>query len=126
MRQVVGKYVASDKDSLEVLFEIQRVAALMRFELEKGNIDNFAQLLNDHWELSKRLDSGCTNTCINQIFMSVENLICGKLIAGAGGGGFIQVILKKGSTKDDLRAALSDVFGDSGVEVWDSEFIFDE
>lgn len=126
LRQVVGKYVASDKDSLEVLFEIQRTAALMRFELEKGNIDNFASLLNIHWELSKRLDNGCTNTCIDQIFLSVEHLICGKLIAGAGGGGFIQVVLKKGCTKADLRTALKDVFGDSGVDVWDTEFIFDE
>ncbi len=126
LRQVVGKYVASCDETLSVISEIQRVAALMRYELEKGNIDNFADLLNCHWELSKKLDSGCTNTCIDQIFMSVEHLICGKLIAGAGGGGFIQVILKKGCTHDDLRAALKEVFGDSGVEVWDSEFLFDE
>jgi fucokinase len=95
----------------------------MRFELEKGNVDNLANLLNDHWELSKRLDSGCTNTCIDQIIMSVEHLICGKFIAGAGGGGFIQVILKKGCTKEDLRASLKAVFGNSGVDVWDSEFV---
>ena len=28
---------------------------LMRFELEKGDVDAFARLLNEHWELSKRL-----------------------------------------------------------------------
>lgn len=32
------------------------VAALMKFELERGNIDGFAELLNQHWELSKQLD----------------------------------------------------------------------
>lgn len=126
LRQVVGKYIGAHKGSLEVLSEIQRMAALMRFELEKGNIDNFAELLNSHWELSKRLDSGCTNTCIDQIIMSVDPLICGKFIAGAGGGGFIQVILKKGCTKDDLRSSLKAVFGNSGVDVWDTEFIFNE
>ena len=51
----------------------------MRFELERGNIDNFAKLLNEHWELSKKLDVGCTNTCIDQIFLSVEDLIDGKM-----------------------------------------------
>ncbi len=60
----------------------------MRFELEKGNVDGFAQLLNQHWELSRRLDGGCTNTCIDMIFSSVEDLIDGKMICGAGGGGF--------------------------------------
>jgi len=126
LRQVVGRFVASDKTSIEVLSEIQRVAALMRHELQKGNVDSFAQLLNTHWELSKKLDGGCTNTCIDQIFMSINHLICGKLIAGAGGGGFIQVILKKGKTHEDLKNALKDVFGDSGIDVWETEFLFDE
>lgn len=52
---------------MDVLYEIQQTAVLMRFELEKGNIDGFAELLNQHWELSKKLDAGCTNTCIDMI-----------------------------------------------------------
>ena len=60
----------------------------MKFELEKGNIDEFAKLLTSHWELSKKLDSGCTNTCIDQIFMAIDDMIDGKFISGAGGGGF--------------------------------------
>ena len=43
------------------------------------------------------------------------------MICGAGGGGFLQVILKKGVTKQDLRTRLFDVFADSGVEVYDCE-----
>lgn len=39
----------------------------MKFELEKGNIDGFARLLDRHWELSRQLDAGSTNTCIDQI-----------------------------------------------------------
>ena len=58
LREIVGGYIGSRKNSLEVLYEIQKSAILMKFELEKGNIDAFAKLLNDHWELSKRLDSG--------------------------------------------------------------------
>ena len=70
--------MSGNPDTVEVLYEIQRIAVLMRFELEKGNVDGFAQLLNQHWELSKRLDGGCTNTCIDMIFSSVEDLIDGK------------------------------------------------
>ena len=124
LRDVIGKYIIGDKNTIDILEKIQRLAILMKFELEKGNIDNFASLLNEHWELSKSLDNGCTNTCIEQIFLSIEDLICGRFIAGAGGGGFLQVILKKGVTKKDLQKRLKAIFQDSGVDVWSTEFIF--
>lgn len=68
---------------------MKHLAVLMRYELEQGRIDEFAKLLNRHWEVSKKLDAGSTNTCIDQIFESCEDLIDGKFISGAGGGGFL-------------------------------------
>ncbi len=122
LREVVGKYIASDPTTVAVLYEIQRVAVLMRFELEKGNVDGFAALLNEHWELSKKLDDGCTNTCIDQIFNTIDDLIDGHMICGAGGGGFLQVIMKRGVTTEMLRARLDEIFAGSGVDVWKCEF----
>ncbi len=119
LRDVVGRYVGNEPDSLFALNEIQRTAALMRFELERGNVDEFANLLNYHWELSQKVDKGSTNTLIDQIFASVEDFTAGKLVCGAGGGGFLQVILKKGVSKADVRARLKEVFQDSSVDVWD-------
>lgn len=123
LREVVGKYIGNDETSVSVHYDIQRIAVLMRFELEKGNVDGFAKLLNDHWVLSKALDTGCTNTCINQILYSIEDLIDGQMICGAGGGGFLQVILKRGVTKDELRKRLREVFQDSGVAVYDCKIM---
>ena len=124
LREVVGGYIGSNPNSLEVLYEIQRVAVLMKFELEKGNIDGFARLLDQHWELSRRLDGGSTNTCIDQIFLSCEDLLAARMICGAGGGGFLQAILKKGCTKEELRERIRSVFQESGVDVWDCELVF--
>lgn len=123
LRDVVGRYISNDKDSLEAHYNIQRLAVLMRFELEKGNVDGFAKLLSEHWEESKRIDSGSTNTAIDMIFASIEDLIAGQMICGAGGGGFLQVILKKGVSKERLRERLNEVFQDSGVDVWDCAFV---
>ena len=123
LRDVVGGYIGNRKESLTALKEMKRVAALMQFELEQGNVDAFAELLNRHWELSVQLDAGSTNTCIEQIFLSIEDMIDGKFIAGAGGGGFLQVILKKGVTKEMLRDRLYSIFQDSGVDVWECELI---
>lgn len=124
LRDVVGNYIGGKKESKEALEEMKHLAVMMRYELEQGDMDAFARLLNEHWEVSKKLDAGSTNTCIDQIFASCEDLLEGKFIAGAGGGGFLQVILKKGVSKDVLRARLLDVYQDSGVDVWNAEFVW--
>lgn len=123
LRDVVGGYIGARKESLNALKEMKSLAALMRFYLESGDIDMFAELLNKHWELSKQLDAGSTNTCIDQIFISCEDLIDARFICGAGGGGFLMVILKKGVTKDTLKERLAAIFQNSGVTVWDSKFV---
>lgn len=122
LRDVVGRYIGNTPEAVEALYEIQQTAVLMRFELEKGNVDGFAALLSKHWELSQKLDAGCTNTCIDQIFISIDDLIDGRMICGAGGGGFLQVVMKKDVTIDDLRQRLNEVFADSGVDAWVCSF----
>lgn len=124
LRDVVGNYIGGKEESKEALEEMKHLAVMMRYELEQGDVNAFAKLLNEHWEVSKKLDAGSTNTCIDQIFASCEDLIDGKFISGAGGGGFLQVILKKGVSKEMLRARLLDVYQDSGVDVWDAEFVW--
>ena len=109
--------------SVEALEEMKQLAVMMEYELEQGNIDAFAKLLNQHWEVSKKLDAGSTNTCIDQIFASCEDLIDGKFISGAGGGGFLQMILKKNVSKETLRKRLLEVYQDSGVDVWEATFV---
>ena len=123
LRDVVGRYIGNEPDSLYALNEIQRIAALMRFELERGNIDAFAELLNEHWELSKKIDSGSTNTLIEQIFESIADMIDGRMICGAGGGGFLQVILKRHVAKEDIHRRLKSVFQDNDIDMWNSTLL---
>ena len=60
--------------------------------------NQIAKLLNEHWELSIQLDKGSTNTCIQQIFMACEDLIDGKFISGAGGGGYLACVVTDASS----------------------------
>lgn len=123
LRDVVGRYVGNEQGSADALHEIQEVAASMRAELENGNVDGFARLLDRHWELSKKIDKGSTNTLIDYIFASIEELIDGRLVCGAGGGGFLQAVLKKGVSKEAVRERLKTVFEDNGVDVWDTTIL---
>ena len=119
---MVGSYIGARPESVQALEKMASVAALMRFELERGSVDGFAELLNEHWELSKQLDAGSTNTCIDQMLIACQDLICGQFIAGAGGG-FLQVILKKGVTRNQLKERMHEIFQDSGVDVWECELL---
>lgn len=125
LREVVGNYIGGRTASVEALSKMKETALQMQKALEEGNVDRLAELFNRHWELSLQLDSGATNLCIDQIFMTIEDLIDGKFIAGAGGGGFLQVIMKKGVTKDQLDERLKEVFQGTGAAVWSSELYFD-
>ena len=123
LRSVVGNYIGNRPASIKALQDMRPLTVLMKYELEQGNIDAFAALLNQHWALSLALDPSATNTCINQIFLACEDLIDGKFVCGAGGGGFLQVILKKGVSKQQLHERLTGIFQDSGIDVWETEFV---
>ncbi len=121
LRDVVGRYIGNEKDTVFALNEIQRVAALMKFEIERGHVDDFAALMDRHWELSKMIDAGSTNTLIDQIFDSVDDLLSGRMICGAGGGGFLQVMLRENVSRDDLQKRLWSVFQDTDIGAWECE-----
>lgn len=124
LREVVGNYINGRKETLYALSEMKRVALQMKDSLLEGSMERFICELNHHWELSKMLDHGVTNTCIEQIFATCEELIDAKFIAGAGGGGFLQVILKEGVTRKQLDEHLQNVFQGTGVAVWDCQFVW--
>lgn len=123
LRDVIGNYIGGRSETIEALDQMKDMAALMRAALEIGDIDRLAALFNRHWELSLQLDMGATNTCIDQIFTSIDEFIDGKFIAGAGGGGFLQIILKKGASKEAVSKRLHEVFQDNGVDLWECEFV---
>lgn len=52
------------------------------------------------------------------------SMIDGKMICGAGGGGFLQVMMKKGVTHDQLHRRLKEVFQDNDVDVWPCQLVF--
>lgn len=124
LREVVGRWLGREPEAMAVLEQIQELAVRMAFQLEKGNLEAFGGLLNRHWELSQQLDPGCSNTLIRQILLSIDHLTAGQMICGAGGGGFLQVLLKENVTKEALEACLRQIFHDNPVGVWPCGFLW--
>ncbi len=44
-------FYGSKQETLDLLEEMKHLAVLMRYEMEQGNVDEFAKLLNQHWEV---------------------------------------------------------------------------
>ena len=124
LKEVVQRYIGNVGDNIRALDKIKELADEMTFALESGNLDLFASLLNCHLEYSKMIDSGTTNGLIEKIFDIIDDMIDGKMVCGAGGGGFLQVILKKNVTKDMLHNKLRGLFPDSEIDVWDCSIDF--
>jgi len=124
LRDVVGRYMGNEPECLSAINDGQKQAALMRFELERGNVDAVAQIFENLWKIVLMIDKGSSNTLIDQIFASIEEMIDGRWVCGAGGGGFLEVILKKGVKKSDVKKRLKDVFMDSLVDVADCKLLW--
>ena len=92
---------------------------IQRLEM-KVLIDNVAEgSLVGEWGLSIMIDAGSTNELIDQIFESADDLLDGRMVCGAGGGGFLQAVLKKGVRREKLQKRLEDAFPGTEIRVWE-------
>ena len=124
LREIESKYIGNVEETLRALKKIKELPEEMAYALESGNIDLFGILLNVHLEYSKILDKGSTNSLIQKIFAVIDDLIVGKMVCGAGGGGFLQIILKNNVTKDMVHNRLRGVFPDSEIDIWECSINF--
>ena len=124
LKDVVKRYIGNVGDNIRALDKIKGLADEMAYALESDNINLFASLLNCHLQYSKMIDSGATNGLIEKIFEIIDDMIDGKMVCGAGGGGFLQVILKKNVTKEMLHNKLRGIFPDSEIDVWECNIDF--
>ena len=122
LKQVVGRYIGNIEENVKNLNESKNIVNKMIEALEKGSIDDFALLLNEQWNCSLKIIPETTNNLINGIFKQLDEYIDGKMICGPGGGGFLQVILKKGITSDIIKEKLKEMFGDSEICIYESKF----
>jgi len=73
-------------------------------ELERGNLEEFAHLMDIHWQRKKSRSAGMSNARINEWYdYAIENGALGGKLIGAGGVGFLMFYA---SDKTKLRHAM--------------------
>ena len=88
------------------LREIKQMAYQARCDIEVGNFDSFGALMNQSWELKKRLAGTISNDQINSLYETAKHAgAIGGKITGAGGGGFLLLYVPY-DRQSAVRAAL--------------------
>ena len=79
-----------NKEMLINLDMIKEMGFNTKYILEKGNIEEYGYLLNDHWETKKKRSPNMTSKFINKLYdYGLKNGAIGGKLIGAGGGGFL-------------------------------------
>ena len=74
----------------EALHQQKALVGPMAKALEKGDLDDFGDLLHHAWEVKRRLSPAISNSLIDEVYEAARSAGArGGKIAGAGGGGFL-------------------------------------
>ncbi len=89
-----GAAVEATADRMDVLRSMRDLADEMRHALAgEGDLDRFAALLHEGWELKRSLGCGISNDQVNEWYEAARRAgAAGGKLLGAGGGGFLLLI----------------------------------
>jgi fucokinase len=118
LRAIMSHWMARERKMVWVLDDLARLAHGMHQALAAGDVTGFGALMGEHWVLNKRMDPGCTNPFIDQLFTLMEPYITGAKLAGAGGGGFAIVVARDAEAGHRLPVILEDHLPGTPVAVW--------
>ena len=74
----------------ENLHYIKSLGIKSQKAFEDGNLDEFAHIMNEHWEYKKNRSNSISNPNIDKWYnIALKNGALGGKLIGAGGGGFL-------------------------------------
>ena len=80
----------NDKDTIERLHKIKEIGLYTKKILEEGKINEFGEVLHNHWLTKKGLSNKISDPFIDEAYdIALKNGAIGGKVVGAGGGGFL-------------------------------------
>lgn len=115
----VKNTVQKEQKSIEATHQLKKSASIMKEAILKGDFDKFTECILEGWKAKKRMASVISNSHIDEIYeYAIENGAQAAKISGAGGGGFMMIIVDP-INKPKLIKALNQIDG----KVMDIEFV---
>lgn len=80
----------NNKDIVDRLHKIKEIGIYTKKILEKNNINEFGELLHEHWLIKKGISKKISDPFIDEVYdAALKNGAVGGKVIGAGGGGFL-------------------------------------
>ena len=116
----------NNEEGIQILHDIKKITYKMKNALEKGNLNEFATLLDDGWMKKKSIDKRISNSKIDKIYQLAKNAgATGGKLLGAGGGGYLLLYCdmeKKTEIIKEIRKKSVNItkfnFENSGLVTW--------
>jgi len=82
----------NDSSTLDKLHKIKEIGLYTKKVLEEGKINEFGEILHNHWLTKKGLSSRVSDPYIDEAYdIALRNGAIGGKVVGAGGGGFLML-----------------------------------
>ena len=104
VNDVVNRYLQKNEESIEGHREILELNRQLEKSLDDDNYHEFAFCINKHRELLKKISHKVTNEVIDGIVDKCFELADAVSFLGAGGGGYLLVLLKEDVSFKDFEA----------------------
>lgn len=103
LQEVVGRYLNRDRETMAVLERLGTVAGEMAEVISRKDLPRFGRLVDQVWQLNKRLDPNSSTPQIEALLRRARPHIWGAKLLGAGGGGFLLLVCKSLEAANQLR-----------------------
>ena len=106
LKEQSHKAVVGEEVALNSMHRIKEIGRRVKDSIEKGNVDEFGKLLNEHWLEKKKISDKMSSPTIDRWYETAlaHGALGGKLM-GAGGGGLLLFCCKNGKRRE-LRSAM--------------------
>jgi D-glycero-alpha-D-manno-heptose-7-phosphate kinase len=116
----------ADHGIIQSLHRMKAYAGQMKEDLLKGRIDRMAETLNEGWREKRRTAGSVSNEHIDRLYaIAVQAGAMGGKISGAGGGGFLMLIVDPPRRQHVANALQSEgatlfpcCFSEGGAQSW--------
>lgn len=104
--EILSKQKESIRNKMPILKKMGKLAKLAAEYLERGDLKNFAKILEEEWMIKKNLSSDITNEQTDNMYkIARASGAWGGRISGAGGSGFM-ILIAPPSNHQQIKQAL--------------------
>ena len=112
---------SGDATVVDSLHRTKELGYRIKESLEQSNLDEFGQLLDEHWQNKKRRSADISDPQIDRWYeLAKDHGALGGKIIGAGGGGFLMLYCPT-----EVKAALRAALADAGLREMSYDFDFE-